>query len=135
MFAQCGTTVLELNQVLEAKGLALPTSGASNGQTIAGAIATGTHGAANSVGAMQDFVVGLHVIGEDGRHYFIERASRPVVSPSFVARLGAEVRRDDQLFDAALVSFGSFGLVHAVLLEVVPLYVLERHVRSYDFER
>lgn len=133
VFAQCGATVLELNQRLEAKGLALPTSGASNGQTIVGAIATGTHGAANAVGAMQDFVVGLHVVGEDGRHYFIERASRPVVSPSFVARLGAEVRRDDQLFDAALVSFGSFGLVHAVLLEVVPLYVLERHVRSYDF--
>src|SRR5262245_46748679 len=42
VFAQCGTSVLELNQVLEANGLALPTSGASNGQSIAGAIATGT---------------------------------------------------------------------------------------------
>ena len=77
------------------RGWRCPTSGASNGQTIAGAIATGTHGAANTVGAMQDYVVGLHVVGEDGRHYWIERASRPVVSPSFVARLGAELRRDD----------------------------------------
>jgi hypothetical protein len=133
VFAQCGTTIMELNQVLEARGLALPTSGASNGQSIAGAVATGTHGAANQVGAMQDFVIGLHVVAEGGKHYWLERASRPVVSASFCALLGAELRSDDELFSAALVSFGSFGLVHALLLEVSPLYLLERHVASYAF--
>jgi hypothetical protein len=134
VFAQCGVSVLQLNQLLESRGLALPTSGASNGQTIAGAVSTGTHGAANTVGAIQEFVVGLHVVGQGGRHYWLERKSRPVVSDAFVASLGAELRRDDALFDAAVVSFGSFGVIHAVMLEVVPLYVLERHVRSYHFD-
>jgi FAD/FMN-containing dehydrogenase len=133
VFAQCGASVLELNQALETQGLALPTSGAANGQSIAGAVATGTHGSANQFGSMQEYVVGLHLVGEGGKHYWLERASRPVVSGSFLAKLGAELKRDDELFAAALVSFGSFGLVHAVLLEVAPLYVLERHVRRYDF--
>jgi hypothetical protein len=133
VFAQCGASVLELNQALETRGLALPTAGASNGQTIAGAIATGTHGSANQIGAMQDYAVGLHLVTEGGKHYWLERASRPVVSAGFLTVLDSELVRDDELFDAALVSFGSFGLVHAILLEVTPLYVLERHVLRVDF--
>src|SRR5438128_4782623 len=109
VFAQGGTSVLALNQVLEARGMSLKTSGASNGQTIAGAVSTGTHGAAVNVGAMEDFVLGLHVVGTDGAHFWIERASRPVVSAAFSSLLGATMLRDDALFKAALVSFGSFG--------------------------
>jgi hypothetical protein len=135
VFAQCGVSVMELNQFLEAQGLALPTSGASNGQTICGAISTGTHGSANSLGSMQDFILGLHVVAEGGKHYFIERASNPVVSDAFCAILGCTRLRDDELFDAALVGFGSFGLIHAVLFMAEPLYLIERHIQRYDFAR
>ena len=62
VLAQCGAGVSEINQALEIKSLSLPTSGASDGQTIAGAISTGTHGAAIHVGAMQDYVMALHFI-------------------------------------------------------------------------
>lgn len=126
VFAQCGIHVMELQTALEAANLALPTSGASNGQTLAGAIATGTHGAAVQVGSMQDFVRGIHLVVEGGRHVYLEPRSRPVVSEAFVATLGAELIRDDELFWAALVSFGSFGLVHAFLVEAVPLYELQK---------
>src|SRR5580704_14058802 len=46
VFAQCGATISKLNNDLAnwSPPLALPTSGASNGQTIAGAMSTGTHG-------------------------------------------------------------------------------------------
>lgn len=133
VFSQCGTSVLELNQALEAQGLALPTSGASNGQTLAGAFSTGTHGSAHAVGSMHDFVLGLHLVAEGGEHLWLERASRPVVSPRFAQVLGTRLVRDDRLFLAALVGFGSFGLIHAVLFESEPLYLLERHVRRYDY--
>ena len=43
-FAQCGTSVEELNTDLQAQGLCLRTSGANQGQTICGAFSTGTHG-------------------------------------------------------------------------------------------
>ena len=133
VFAQCGTSVLELSATLEPCGLSLPTSGASNGQTICGAIATGTHGSARRVGAMQDFILGMHVLAEDGRSYWIERASKPIVSGAFCEYLGAELVRDDRLFRAAVVSFGSFGVMHAVLFEAVPIYLLEVHRKRIDW--
>jgi FAD/FMN-containing dehydrogenase len=127
VFAQCGIHVMELHTAVEGAGLALPTSGASNGQTFAGAVATGTHGGAWNFGSMQDFVRGIHLVIERGRHLYLERASDPVVSKAYVDTLGAELRRDDALFDAALVSFGSFGIVHGLLFEAVPIYELIKH--------
>lgn len=135
VFAQCGVHVMELHTALEGAGLALPTCGASNGQTLAGAISTGTHGAVLSVGSMQDFVRGIHVVIEGGRHLYIEPASAPVVSSEFVATLGAEHIKSDALFRAALVSFGSFGLVHAYLLEAVPLYELIKYRFRVDHDK
>jgi FAD/FMN-containing dehydrogenase len=141
VFAQCGIHVMELHTAVEGAGLALPTSGASNGQTFAGAVATGTHGGAWNFGSMQDYVRGIHLVVERGKHLYIERASNPVVSKAYVDTLGAELRRDDALFDAALVSFGSLGLVHGYLLEAVPLYELVKyrfradHSEALDFTR
>jgi len=133
VFAQAGARIVDFHERLLAAGLGLPTCGASNGQTLAGAIATGTHGAAIDVGAMQEYVVGIHLIGAAGRHIWLERASRPIVTAAFVAMLGAELVRDDALFDAAVVSVGSFGVVHAYMLEVEPAYLLEQHVKRIDF--
>jgi hypothetical protein len=133
VFAQCGTTIMELNRELELRGLSLATSGASNGQTICGATSTGTHGSNRKVGAMHDMVVGIHVIAQDGVGFWIERASRPVVTRNFATALGATLKRDDNLFNAAVVGLGCFGLVHGVLLQVRPLFTLERHVKRFDF--
>ena len=134
VFAQCGVQIKTLNGYLQDRRLSLLTSGASNGQTIAGALSTGTHGSARNIGAIQDFVVGLHVVAEGGKHHFIQRRSRPVVSTKFCDWLdGATELLDDEVFRAAVVSFGSFGLIHGVLFEVEPIYLLERHVRRYDY--
>lgn len=125
LFAQCGNSIQELNNYLKSVNKSLKTSGASNGQTIVGAIATGTHGSAIDFGSTQDFVVGLHIIVSPNMHVWLERASYPVVSDSFVQRLQAKLIRDDDLFDAALVSFGSFGFIHGVMLETEAIYLLE----------
>ncbi|MDI1434511.1 FAD-binding protein [Polyangium sorediatum] len=135
VLAQAGTRISTLHGWLESRRLSLPTCGASNGQTIIGAISTGTHGSAYGVGAMQDYVKGLHVIGQDGKSFWIERESGPpIVSQTFCASLSSTLRRDDDLFDAALVGFGCFGLIHGVLLEVAPMYLLERFVYQRDFD-
>ncbi|HTA92226.1 MAG TPA: FAD-binding protein [Polyangiaceae bacterium] len=133
VFAQAGSRVVDFHEQLMAAGFDLPTCGASNGQTLGGAIATGTHGSAIDVGAMQDYVVGIHLIGAAGRHVWLERASRPIVTNAFVAMLGAELVRDDAMFNATLVSFGSFGIVHAYMLEVEHTFMLEEYVKKIDF--
>lgn len=133
-FVQCGCSIQELNRRLRGQGRSLRTSGASNGQTIAGALSTGTHGSAFTVGGIQDSVVGLHLIVGSSRHVWLERASAPVMSGAFAARLGAEPLRDDALFDAALVSFGSFGFIHGVMLETDELFLLEMYRRRMPLD-
>jgi len=128
-FAQCGVSVKELNDSLRMFSRSLKTSGASNGQTIVGAIATGTHGAALSAGSIQDAVVALHIILGPEKHIWLERQSRPVVSSSFVSALNTRLIRDDDLFNAALVSFGSFGIIHGVMIETEPLFLYEAYKR------
>ena len=56
---QCGMSILQLDEKLEEGGRSLKASGASNGQSIAGATSTGTHGSAYRVGAVHDTIVGL----------------------------------------------------------------------------
>ena len=128
-FLQCGTIIYEINNRLDAKNppRSIKASGASNGQTVAGALSTGTHGAAFNVGAIPDFVVGLHLVTGPDTHVWLERASSPTVSQEFVNWLDATLIRDDDLFHAALVSFGSFGFIHGVMIETEPQFLLTEH--------
>jgi len=125
-FLQCGAIIHEVNTRLAKKNpqRSIKASGASNGQTIAGALSTGTHGAALNFGAVPDFVVGLHLITGPNKHIWLERASYPVASQEFVDWLGADLVQDDALFNAALVSFGSFGFIHGVMIETEPQFLL-----------
>jgi hypothetical protein len=126
---QCGNTVADVNKAIEAKGQnrALFTSGAANGQTIVGATAAGTHGSALDFAALHDHIVAIHLVTSPERHVWIERKSRPVMTKAWVeTKLGAKLLRDDDdLFNAAVVSFGSFGIVEAVVIETAPRYLLE----------
>jgi len=124
---QCGNTVADVNKALEndSQKRALFTSGAANGQTIVGATQCGTHGSALEFGALHDHIVALHLITTADKHYWIERASRPVMAQAWVDSLGATLKRNDDLFNAAVVSFGSFGIVGAVVIETAPRYLLE----------
>jgi FAD binding domain len=134
-FAQCGNGIWELNDDLRKNNpaLSLKTCGASNGQTIVGAMSTGAHGATIDVGGVQDYVVGMHIITGPDRHIWLERKSAPVVSASFVKLFNTELVQDDELFNAALVSFGCFGCIHGVLLETEPLFLLETNMQRVPY--
>jgi hypothetical protein len=140
VFAQGGATVHGLNERLGELGLALRTSGASDGQRIAGAIATGTHGSAIDFGAVHDAVLGVHLVVARDRALFVMPATDPamgfVVGHWLAAQTGipTETLFDDDAFAAAQVSLGSLGVVHAVVLEAERLYGLRRRVTAFDFE-
>jgi FAD/FMN-containing dehydrogenase len=127
--AQCGISINELNIYLE-RGQqsplrrAMKTSGIGAGQTVAGAFSGNTHGSAIQFGSTPDFVVGIHLVTGTGQSLWIERQSYPVLNDHFISRLGARLVRNDDLFDAAVVSFGAFGLIAAVAIETDPLYQL-----------
>lgn len=131
VFAQAGMQIAELNDYLElvprkdADRRAIQAAGIGNGQTVAGSVSGNTHGAQLTFGAMPDFVTGLHLATGTGKTLWIERASKPVLNDEFAARIGAELIRDDDVFNAAVVSFGTFGIIAAVAVETAPIYQLE----------
>ena len=133
-FVQSGNTVTLLNEELRREERSLKTCGASNGQTIVGAMSTGTHGSALDVGSVQDYVRGIHLITGPDRHLYLEPASLPVAAAEFARRIEAPLVRDDGLFNAALVNLGGLGIVHAVLIETDPLFLLHRQRMKYGLD-
>jgi len=121
---QCGISIADANAYLAGRDQALRTSGASNGQTIAGALGTGTHGAALDIGAVQDYVVAIHLAISPSETIWLERKDYPVLRPEVMELFRARPFLDNDVFDAALVSFGSFGIVLGVVIEPDPLYYL-----------
>jgi len=96
---QAGMRLHDLNLLLAAHGLALPNLGDIDVQTVAGALATGTHGTGAGFGCLSTFIAGLDLV----------TASGDVVS----CAPGTE------LFDAARVNVGALGVVSAVTLQCV----------------
>lgn len=133
-FIECGASVDSVNRYLFADRLSLQASGSNNGQTLVGALSTGTHGGAFGVGAIHDTVVGLHIVAGPGKHVYLERGSQPAMATEFADSLGAQFIRDDGLFNAALVGFGSFGIIHGVVIEARELFLLHalRFVHPFD---
>lgn len=123
-FFECGESIKVVNQVLFQDRLSLKASGSNNGQTLGGALSTGTHGGAFNFGAVQEFVVGLHIVVGPSKHVYLQRQSAPVIRKKFADALGATFIEDDELFNAALVSFGSFGIIQGILIETRDLFIL-----------
>lgn len=130
VLAQCGISIGELNVHLEFTATAgfrraLKTSGIGAGQTVVGSMSGNTHGAAINFGASPDYVVGLQIVTGSGKSLWIERASQPVLNDEFLRNLDAERIRADDVFNAAVVSFGAFGIITAVAIETDPIYQLQ----------
>jgi hypothetical protein len=126
-----GMTINVVNRELYGIGLALQTSGASDGQTFAGAIATGTHGADMKVGALHDTVLALQLVVSPTRSVLLQAADGPLNDNAAEALsrwfgIECELLSDDQLFEAARVHLGSLGVVLNIVAAAVPLYYWSR---------
>ena len=97
----------QLNGLLEHAGRALVNLGDIDAQTVAGAIATGTHGSGRQCASLAEQVAGLELVLADGSVVQCSEQDRP------------------QLFHAALIGLGAFGIVTAVTWRTEPLFVLE----------
>ncbi|MFY9713794.1 MAG: D-arabinono-1,4-lactone oxidase [Microbacterium sp.] len=93
---------------LEDDGLALANLASLPHISVAGAVATGTHGSGDGIGALSSAVRGLSILTASG-----------------------EIRtlaRGDAGFDGAVVSLGALGAVLEVTLDVEPTYQIAQHV-------
>jgi len=124
-----------------AQSWAFETLGGAGGQTVVGALNTGTHGGDFTLPPIADSIVALHLVADGGRHYWIEPSTSAVNTQltddvklrnlyDKVAGVGNfEIIRDDAVFDAVLVSVGRFGIIYSVVLRAVPQYMLHEQRR------
>jgi L-gulono-1,4-lactone dehydrogenase len=102
---EAGITLHDLGEELRASGLAMENQGDVDPQTLAGAIATATHGTGGSFGNLPSQVAGIRLV--DGAGELRE------------LREGEELR-------AARVSLGALGAIAAVTLRCVPAFSIHR---------
>lgn len=122
---QSGITIAQLNQELDAVGLALINMGAYDAQTLAGAISTGTHGTGASLGPIASCVRSLVLVTESGTVYQIEPTHGISDPVKFAARYPDIIlKQDDDWFQSNVVAMGCMGLIYAYTLEVMPAYYL-----------
>lgn len=114
---QGGMPLHRLNAVLDGHGLALENLGDIDRQTVSGAISTGTHGTGARFGGLATQVRALELVLPGGH------------------LVRCDAVRDPELFAAARVGLGAFGVIATVTLECRPAFALhadERPMRLGD---
>ena len=115
------------------------TLGGAGGQTVIGALTTGTHGGDFDRGPIADSVMALHIVADGGKQHWIERRLEiPFTDDKALhARYGEnlEIHRDNRVFNAALVQVGRFGIVYSVVLRVVKQYALREECLHDTWEK
>ncbi|MCH1511975.1 MAG: FAD-binding protein [Acidimicrobiales bacterium] len=107
-----GIRLFELNTRLESLGMALPNLGDIDVQTLAGAISTGTHGTGMQRHSISNAVIGMTLITGDGG----------------LVQCSESINKD--IFNAARVSLGSFGIILDVTLQCVEAFNLRALERT-----
>lgn len=126
---EAGIRIFDLNRRLEAEGLAMLTLGGSQGQTLAGAISTSTHGSNLDQPALPGVVQAIHLVTTGGQEVWIESISEPLTAGDEVlrAQLGCadlQVVRDDELLRAARVTLGRLGVIYSYVIKVTQAFRL-----------
>lgn len=104
-----GTTLNELNKLLDTEQLALPNLGDIAYQTVAGAISTSTHGTGHRLPGLAAQVTGLRLVNGVG----------DVIE--------ASTSENADVLDIARVSVGALGVITECTLKVVDSFALRAH--------
>ena len=110
-----GTRLIELGPLLWEAGLGLRNMGDIDKQTVAGAIATATHGSGIRLGSLSSVVRGVRIVTGTGEVMDIDTGSPE--------RLGA-----------VQTALGTLGVIARIELEVAPRYWLREHVEVRPVE-
>jgi FAD binding domain len=130
VLVRAGTKIHSLATELWARQMSIPTLGGSMGQSIAGAISTGTHGSDIELPPIAAMVRAIHLVAPGGCEYWLEHPDWPIASESSLRRNYADWHesmtwlRNADAFNAALVSVGRCGFIYSYVLEVEPAYQL-----------
>ncbi|MBY0424327.1 MAG: FAD-binding protein [Cytophagales bacterium] len=138
-----GTDIKEINDLLEQRGKAMINLGGTNLQSIAGVLATSTHGSGINYGPLCDLVESLLIVDGEGK---LIRLMPSAINPlsfsytiptddtNYIGPYPVAVMNDDDLFYAALVGMGCMGIVYSVVLKVTDAFDVQenRYLQSWE---
>jgi len=107
-----GWSIKRLTAALWEEGLALANQGDVNPQSLAGAMATGTHGTGVDLGSLATMARGFRLIGADGEARWCDAATEP------------------DLYQAQRLSLGLFGIATEIEVAVVPAFHLAERIEK-----
>ena len=110
--APAGWSLKRLTAALWDEGLALANQGDVNPQSLAGSMATGTHGTGRDLGSLATFARGFRLVTGDGSIVWCDAATNP------------------DLFQAARLSLGMFGVATEIDVAVVPAFHLSERIEK-----
>ncbi len=129
--ADAGVTLDTLARALFADGRSLDNLPGCLHQTVVGAAATATHGSGLTLGSLADAVVAMELVAQGGERVRLEAADGPTDPDRHDPREGLRLVQRSDLFDAARVHLGVFGVVTRVCLRVRDaLWLHERRTRA-----
>ncbi len=121
--AQGGITLKDLYTHLKKNNLALPNYGVINKQTLAGAIATGTHGSGLNLKSLSASVHSMKMIKADGTTLSISKNSSIQINSEKLS-----------LLDFTNLSLGLLGIVTEITLECEPMYYVRSEEKVVDLD-
>ncbi len=111
-----GWSIKRLTAALWREGLALANQGDVNPQSLAGAMATGTHGTGVDLGSLATMARGFRLIGADGEARWCDAATDP------------------DLYQAQRLALGMFGIATEIEVAVVPAFHLAERIEKRRWE-
>lgn len=107
-----GWSIKRLTSELWEHGLALANQGDVNPQSLAGAMATGTHGTGRELGNLATFARGFRLVTADG------------------SAVWCDANTNGELYQAQRLSLGMFGIATEIECDVVPAYHLVERIEK-----
>jgi hypothetical protein len=138
-YVECGASIQDLYTTLDASSQALQTMGGASGQTIAGAVSTGTHGADYKIPPIADSVLAIHLVGGAGVQFWIEPTGGITNPAALHAGLAngvdpGNIIYDDDIFNSCLVSIGVMGVIYAFVLQARDQYPLVEYTEPKTWQ-
>ena len=125
---EAGVKIKDLYVDLRGCGLDLPTAGDGGAQSLAGVLSTGTHGGDVLTPVLGDWVRAMHLVTSGGQEVWVTSANSPFAHPGVNGAPDlcgdARIIADDAVLHALRVGVGRFGVLYAILIEVLPAYGL-----------
>jgi len=120
--ASGGAKLADVMGFFDERGFSFRTCGSHKGQSIAGAVGTGSHGSLLGEMGLETHVRGMLFVAGSGAKHWIADPDCLVLSEEFIN--GFATPADTALFEDTVIHLGGFGYLAAILIEGVPRFGL-----------